>query len=126
MTFEHLKVISAYVAIATPNIWEIIYDTLRPQKLTLLIKKSHDSFQVIRLSMTLDIFQGHQTVSHQISCKQCVRPIQQKVLQSTRKLYTSFRLVPHLITLKDIILEVIFNLVCHFSNLWQAFASRGL
>ena len=27
----------------------------------------HDSFQVIRLSMTLGIFQGHWTVSHQIS-----------------------------------------------------------
>ena len=31
-----------------------------------------DSFQVIRLSMTLGIFQGHWTVSHQISQKRCV------------------------------------------------------
>ena len=30
---------------------------------------SHDSFQVIRMSMTLGIFQGHWTVSHQISKK---------------------------------------------------------
>ena len=37
----------------------------------------HDSFQVIRLSMTLGIFQGHWTVSHQISQKQCV--IRQKL-----------------------------------------------
>jgi len=32
----------------------------------------HDSFQVMRLSMTLGIFQGHWTVSHQISQKRCV------------------------------------------------------
>jgi len=38
----------------------------------------HDSFQVIRLSMTLGIFQGHFTVSHQISQKRCV--IRQKLL----------------------------------------------
>ena len=38
----------------------------------------HDSFQVIRLSMTLGIFQGHWTVSHQISQKRCV--IRQKLL----------------------------------------------
>jgi len=31
-----------------------------------------DSFQVIRLSMTLGIFQGHWTVLHQISQKRCV------------------------------------------------------
>jgi len=38
----------------------------------------HDSFQVIRLSMTLGIFQGHWTVSHQSSPKRCV--IRQKLL----------------------------------------------
>jgi len=38
----------------------------------------HDSFQVIQLSMTLGIFQGHWTVSHQISQKLCV--IRQKLL----------------------------------------------
>jgi len=32
----------------------------------------HDSFQVIQLSMTLGIFQGHWTVSRQISQKRCV------------------------------------------------------
>ena len=32
----------------------------------------HNSFQVIRLSMTLSIFQGHWTLSHQISQKRCV------------------------------------------------------
>ena len=31
-----------------------------------------DSFQVIQLSMTLGIFQGHWTVSHQISQKKTV------------------------------------------------------
>jgi len=31
----------------------------------------HDSFQVIQLSMTLGIFQGHWTVSQQISQKRC-------------------------------------------------------
>ena len=35
-------------------------------------KKSHDSFQMIQLSMTLTIFQGHYTASHQISRKRCV------------------------------------------------------
>jgi len=40
----------------------------------------------------LAIFQGHQTVSHQISCKRCV--ILQKLLQTTnRKPYSSFWLV---------------------------------
>jgi len=38
----------------------------------------HNSFQVIRLSMTLSIFQGHWTLSHQISQKRCV--IRQKLL----------------------------------------------
>jgi len=38
----------------------------------------HDSFQVIRLPMTFCIFQGHWTVSHQISQKRCV--IWQKLL----------------------------------------------
>ena len=38
----------------------------------------HDSFQVIRLSMTLGIFQGHWIVSHHISQKRCV--IRQKLL----------------------------------------------
>jgi len=38
----------------------------------------HDSFQVIQLSMTLVIFQGRWTLSHQISQKQCV--IRQKLL----------------------------------------------
>jgi len=32
----------------------------------------HDSFHVTRLSMALSIFQGHWTVSHQISQKRCV------------------------------------------------------
>jgi len=53
----HLKVISAYVIIPTSNISEIIYDTTT--KTEIANKKSHDSFQVIRLSMTLAIFQGH-------------------------------------------------------------------
>ena len=39
---------------------------------------TNDSFQVIRLSMTLGIFQGHLTVSHQISQKRCV--MRQKLL----------------------------------------------
>jgi len=38
----------------------------------------HNSFQVIQLSMTLGIFQGHWTGSHQISQKRCV--IRQKLL----------------------------------------------
>ena len=59
----------------------------------------HDSFQVIRLSMTLSIFQGHWTVSHQISQKRFV--IRQKLLWTTnRKSYTSFRLVLLLMSLK--------------------------
>jgi len=38
----------------------------------------HDSFHVMRLSMILAIFQGHLTVSHQISQERCV--IRQKLL----------------------------------------------
>jgi len=38
----------------------------------------YDSFHVMRLSMTLVIFQGRWTVSHQISQKRCV--IRQKLL----------------------------------------------
>jgi len=73
-------------------------------------------FKVIRL------------VSHHISQKRCV--IRQKLLQSTnRKSYTSILLVPLLLTLKYIF-EGHFSLGCHFhvhfSNLFQAFASRGL
>jgi len=88
---------------------------------------THDSFQVIRLSVTLGIFQGHWTVSHQISQKRCV--IRQKLLWATnRKSYTSFQLVPLLMTLKYIWRS--FSLGCHyhvhFSNLWHAFASHGL
>ena len=50
----HLKVISAYVAIPTLNISEIIYDSSRETKIA--NKKSHDSFQATRLSMTLVVF----------------------------------------------------------------------
>jgi len=83
--------------------------------------------QMIRMSMTLAIFQGHQTVSHQISRKRCV--IRQKLLQSTnRKSYTSFRLVP--LWWPWSTFEGHFSLRCpfhvHYSNLWPAFASRGL
>ena len=61
----------------------------------------HDCCQVIRLSMTLGIFQGHWTVSHQISQKRCA--MRQKLPYTTnRKSYTSFRLVPLLMTLKYI------------------------
>jgi len=61
----------------------------------------HNSFHVILLSMTLGIFQGHLTVSHQISHKRCV--IRQKLLYTTnRKSYTSFRLMPLLMNLKYI------------------------
>jgi len=52
-----LKVISAYVLIPMSNISEIIYDTSIETEIA--NKKSHDSFQMIRLSMTLAIFQGH-------------------------------------------------------------------
>jgi len=84
----------------------------------------HDSFHVMRLSMILAIFQGHYTVSHQISRKRCI--IRQNLSHSTnRKSSTSFRLVPLLMSLKYIILKGC-HFHVHFSNLWQAFASRGL
>jgi len=54
---SHLNVISAYVVIPTFNISEIIYDT--SSRTEIANKKSDDSFHVIRLSMTLAIFQGH-------------------------------------------------------------------
>jgi len=48
----------------------------------------HDSLYVMRVSMTLAIFQGHHIVSHQISQERCV--IWQKLLETTnRKSYTS-------------------------------------
>jgi len=50
---------------------------IRFQKLTLL-KRNQGSFYVIRLSMSLAVFHGHWTVSHQISRKRCV--IRQKLL----------------------------------------------
>ena len=52
----HVKVISAYVVIPTSNISEIIYDT--PTETEIANMKSHESFQVIRPSMILAIFQG--------------------------------------------------------------------
>ena len=52
-----MKVISAYVVIPTSNFSEIVQDTSTETEIA--NKKSHDSFQVIRLSMTLAIFQGH-------------------------------------------------------------------
>jgi len=78
--------------------------------------------------MILAICQGHWTVWHQISRKRYV--ISQKLLQSTnRNSYSSFRLVPLLMTSKYIF-EGHISLGCyfhvHFSNLWQAFASRVL
>jgi len=53
----HLKVMSVYIVIPTSNISEIIYDTSTETEIA--NKKSHDSFQVMRLSMTLAIFHGH-------------------------------------------------------------------
>jgi len=53
----HLKVIIAYVVIPASNIPEIIYDSSTETEIA--SKKSHDSFQVIRLLMTLVIFRGH-------------------------------------------------------------------
>jgi len=52
-----LKVILAYVVISTFNISEIINDTTTENEIA--NKRSHDSFQVIQLSMTLATFQGH-------------------------------------------------------------------
>jgi len=50
-----------YVVIPTSNISEIVivvlYDTSTETEIA--NKKSHDSFQVIRLPMTLATFQGH-------------------------------------------------------------------
>jgi len=47
----------ATAVIPTSNVSEIIYDTSTETESA--NNKSHDSFQVIRLSMTLTIFQGH-------------------------------------------------------------------
>jgi len=48
---------TARISETVSGISEIIYDTTRETEIA--NKKSHDSFQVIRLSMTLAIFQGH-------------------------------------------------------------------
>jgi len=54
MTFE---VISAYFVIPKSNISEITHNTSTETEIAK--KKSHDFFQMIRMSMTLAIFQGH-------------------------------------------------------------------
>ena len=87
----------------------------------------HDSFQVIRLSMTLGIFQGHWTASHQISLKRCV--IQQKLYRQLIGNHTLAFNWCHFwwpwSTFEDH-----FSLGCHFhvhfSYRWHAFASHGL
>jgi len=55
--FTDVKVISACVVIPTSNISEIICDTSTETEIA--NKKSHDSFQVIQLSMIFAIFQGY-------------------------------------------------------------------
>jgi len=86
----------------------------------------HDSFQVIRLSMTLGIFQAHWTVSHQIS---------QKTVCDTAKV-TRILIGNHIafdwcyFSWPCSTYEGHFSLGCHFhvhfSNPWHAFASHGL
>jgi len=88
---------------------------------------SHDNFQVIRLSITLGIFQGHWTVSHQIS---------KKTACDTAKV-TWLLIGNHTLALDRCrfwwpwsTFEGNFSLGCHFhvhfSNPWHAFASHGL
>jgi len=87
----------------------------------------HDDFQVIRLSMTLDIFQCHWTVSHRISQngvwygKSYYR---QLIGNHTLAFDWSYFWWPWST------FEGHFSLGCHFhvhfSNLWHAFASHGL
>jgi len=90
----------------------------------------HDSFQVIRLSMTLGIFQGHWTASHQISQKSVWYGKSYYRVQTThRKSYTiAFDWCHfwwHWSTF-----ESYFSLGCHFhvhfNYPWHAFASHGL
>jgi len=87
----------------------------------------HDSFKVIRLSMTLGIFQGHWTVSHQISQKRCV----------IRQSYFRQLIGNHTLAFDWChfwwpwsTFEGHFSLGCHFhvhfSYTWHAFASHGL
>ena len=87
----------------------------------------HDSFQVIRLSMTLGIFQGHWTVSHQIS--------QNGVWYG--KSYCRQLIGNHTLPFDWChfwwpwsTFECHFSLGCHFhvhfSNPWHAFASHSL
>jgi len=88
---------------------------------------SHDIFQVIRLSMALGIFQGHWTVSHQIS--------QNGVWYD--KSYDILLIGNHTLAFDWChfwgpwsTFEGHFSLGCHFhvhfSNLWHAIASHGL
>jgi len=87
----------------------------------------HDSFQVIQLSMTLGIFQGQWTVSHQISQKRCV----------IRQSYYRLLIGNHTLAFDWCHFwwpwstsEGHFSLGCHFhvhfSNPWHAIASHGL
>jgi len=80
--------------------------TIRPQKLNLLIRNHTTAFRWYNCQ-PWQYFKVI-TVSHQTSRKRCV--IQQVTTESTnRKSYTSFRLVPILMTLK---------------NIWKSFQSR--
>jgi len=71
----------------------------------------HDSFQVIRLSMTSGIFQGHWTVSHQISQKTVCDTA--KVTLLIRNHTLCFRLVPLLMTL-----------IMSLKYIWRSFQPR--
>jgi len=94
----------------------------------------HDSFHMMRLSMTLGIFQGHWTVSHQISQK-----LEKLVAFCVPYGKSYYRLLIGNHTLAFdwchfwrpwSPFEGHFRLGCHFhvhfSNPWNAFASHGL
>ena len=88
----------------------------------------HDSFQVIRLSMTLGIFHGHWTVSHQISQKRCVIAYGKSYYRLLGNHTLAFDWCHSWWPWSTF--EGHFSLGCHFhvhfSNPWHAFASHGL
>jgi len=84
----------------------------------------HDSFHMIRLSMTLGIFQGHCTVLLQISKKNGVWYGKSYYRQLIGNHTLAFDWCHFWWPWSSF--EGHFSLGCHFSNPWHAFASQGL
>jgi len=80
---EHRDILDGIVIVAQVSRSTTLLTVNRPARCS-----KNVSFQMIRMSMTLAIFQGHYTVAHQISRKRCV--IRQLAMAIPRYAYCSF------------------------------------